>query len=206
VFLCRACKVTGDLIALVQLVDGCTFREAVEALTGEQAARRRIAAPAPAIDQAEYERAQACKAALMWQRRRPIAGTPADRWHAGRATSARPRLSRHTAGDARLPAGNPARSASGNDRGLRRAGRTGARRARRARERRRGTSHAFATGRARQGRRREGKADDRAPARASDRARAAQRFVGAGDRRGTYCAAFDCVSGRPLCDYGVCRK
>jgi hypothetical protein len=35
VFLCRGCDAKGDVIALVQFLDGCAFREAIERLTGE---------------------------------------------------------------------------------------------------------------------------------------------------------------------------
>jgi Toprim domain-containing protein/CHC2-type zinc finger protein len=35
VFLCRRCDAGGDVIDLVQLLDGCDFRKAVERLTGE---------------------------------------------------------------------------------------------------------------------------------------------------------------------------
>jgi CHC2 zinc finger len=34
---CRGCDKGGDVIALIQLIDGCDFREAVEYLTGERA-------------------------------------------------------------------------------------------------------------------------------------------------------------------------
>jgi len=37
VFLCRQCGSKGDVIALVRFLDGCTFLEALESLTGERA-------------------------------------------------------------------------------------------------------------------------------------------------------------------------
>jgi Toprim domain-containing protein/CHC2-type zinc finger protein len=37
VFLCRQCGSKGDVLALVRFLDGCTFLEALESLTGERA-------------------------------------------------------------------------------------------------------------------------------------------------------------------------
>jgi hypothetical protein len=47
VFLCRGCDAKGDVIALVQLIDGYDFREAVECLTGERASSPHTGQPVP---------------------------------------------------------------------------------------------------------------------------------------------------------------
>ena len=81
VFLCRGCDVAGDVIKLVQHLDRCTFAEAVELLTGEQArtpARRPPAAKKTKQSGADYEREQHRKAAWLWSQRRPISGTIAE--------------------------------------------------------------------------------------------------------------------------------
>src|SRR6516225_8017145 len=76
VFYCRHCDVGGDVIQLVQHIDGGSFAEAVELLTGEQA-RPLACAPVTAKKQsvADYEREQHDKAAWLWSQRKPITGT-----------------------------------------------------------------------------------------------------------------------------------
>src|SRR5262249_10103338 len=79
IFNCRGCQRGGDIIALVRLLDDCTFAAAVEALTGEPP--RKAAASRPRHTNADdYETRQAAKAAWLWSQRRPIAGTPAERY------------------------------------------------------------------------------------------------------------------------------
>jgi hypothetical protein len=45
-FLCRGCHAKGDVIDLVQLLDGCDFRKAVEILSGERPSENKRPAPA----------------------------------------------------------------------------------------------------------------------------------------------------------------
>jgi hypothetical protein len=81
-WLCRQCGVGGgDVISLVQFIDGIGFVEAVELLTGEEA-RPQARPPAPGKNQsaAEYEREQHRKAAWLWSRRLPIIGSIAERY------------------------------------------------------------------------------------------------------------------------------
>lgn len=83
-FLCRGCRVGGDVITMVQHLDHCSFAEAVETLTGAEL--RRTVVPSLAVAAAkkksveEYEREQHRKAAWLWSSRQPIAGTPAERY------------------------------------------------------------------------------------------------------------------------------
>jgi phage/plasmid primase-like uncharacterized protein len=74
VFYCRNCNVGGDVIALVRHLNDCTFAEAVELLTGEQA---RTPAQPPANKQPSdnYEQEQHRKAAWLWSQRKPIIGS-----------------------------------------------------------------------------------------------------------------------------------
>jgi hypothetical protein len=76
VFLCRGCGARGDVIALVQFLDICDFREAVEQLTGERASENRDPAPAKII--ATDDAKPRDKARWFWRRRQPIADTIAE--------------------------------------------------------------------------------------------------------------------------------
>src|SRR5262245_18979651 len=78
VFLCSGCSKAGDVIAMVQHLDGCTFKQAVETLSGD--APRPMAPPPLKRDltTAEYERHQHHKAAWLWSQRCPLAGTIAE--------------------------------------------------------------------------------------------------------------------------------
>jgi phage/plasmid primase-like uncharacterized protein len=75
---CRGCKsvdITGDVIGLTQWLDGCTFEQAVETLTGEGRP------PLRPVDQAKRradDKRQHDKAAWLWRQRKPIAGTVAE--------------------------------------------------------------------------------------------------------------------------------
>lgn len=84
IFNCRGCATGGDVIALVQHLDGCGFRAAVATLTGEPAPERRQpvreATPPQREDSADYERRQAAKAAWLWSQHCPIVGSPAERY------------------------------------------------------------------------------------------------------------------------------
>jgi hypothetical protein len=78
---CRGCGVGGDVIAMVQHLDGCTFAAAVATLTGSSA-RPQAAAPAPAKSETadDYERCQRRKAAWLWSQRQSPIGTMAERY------------------------------------------------------------------------------------------------------------------------------
>jgi hypothetical protein len=84
-FLCRGCSAAGDGIALAMHLHGIDFRAAVEMLTG---AEHSTSARRPAQDRRttgrdagdEYARDQARKAAWLWDRRQPLAGSIAERY------------------------------------------------------------------------------------------------------------------------------
>jgi hypothetical protein len=79
---CRGCGTGGDVLALVQHVDGVGFVEAVHALASDASPNlsRQIPVPPhkPADD--DYEREQHAKAAWLWSQRRSIAGSIAERY------------------------------------------------------------------------------------------------------------------------------
>jgi putative DNA primase/helicase len=80
---CRLCKKGGDVIALVQFLDGCEFRAACDILTAETPSagveRPRVAEHGPVDAGADdYERRQHEKATWLWRCRRSIAGTVAE--------------------------------------------------------------------------------------------------------------------------------
>jgi hypothetical protein len=82
VFNCRGCGARGDVIALVQFLDGCDFREAVECLTGERACAPSSPAPV-ATDTPRHDDRDA--RVLMFARQialemRPVLGTPGERY------------------------------------------------------------------------------------------------------------------------------
>ena len=88
---CRSCRVGGDIIALVQHLDRCDFQSAVRNLAGEQPSTTTsepMSQTASAVSRKagddHYQREQHRKAAWMWARRRPIGGTPAERYLRGR--------------------------------------------------------------------------------------------------------------------------
>ena len=79
---CRGCQTGGDVIALVQHLDGVDFRTAVQTILG-QAPTTACLRPSPVSDvrkleTEKYERKQHRKAALLWEHRKPISGTPAE--------------------------------------------------------------------------------------------------------------------------------
>src|SRR5580693_168847 len=82
VFNCRGCGGRGDVIALVQFLDGCDFREAVECLTGERACAPSSPAPV-ATDTPRHDDRDA--RVLMFARQialemRPVLGTLGERY------------------------------------------------------------------------------------------------------------------------------
>jgi hypothetical protein len=81
VFRCRQCDVGGDVITMVRHLDGRSFHEAVETLTGGELRRTAVQAPvAKKQTDEEYEREQHRKAQWLWSLREPIEGTPAERY------------------------------------------------------------------------------------------------------------------------------
>lgn len=84
VFHCRRCQRGGDVITLVQHIDGVDFPKAVETLLGSpvRLADTPHRADGPkgsgSSEADEYERQQHRKAAWFWQNRKPITGTPAE--------------------------------------------------------------------------------------------------------------------------------
>jgi phage/plasmid primase-like uncharacterized protein len=79
---CRVCNAGGDIVDLVQHLDGVTFVEAVKTLTGEQL-RPTATPPAPKgnSDGDKYEKGRRAYARYLWSSlRQPIAGTIAERY------------------------------------------------------------------------------------------------------------------------------
>jgi len=82
VFNCRGCQQCGDVISLVQFLDGCNFRQAIEILTGQQTdspnhrPQQREAGQRSVTD--DYECKQHYKAIHLWRASQVAAGTPAE--------------------------------------------------------------------------------------------------------------------------------
>jgi putative DNA primase/helicase len=76
---CRVCNAGGDIVDLVQHLDGVTFVEAVKTLTGEQM-RPTATPPAPKgnSDGDKYEKGRRAYARHLWSQRQPIAGSIAE--------------------------------------------------------------------------------------------------------------------------------
>jgi phage/plasmid primase-like uncharacterized protein len=80
-WICRGCRAGGDVIAMVQHLDGISFAAAIELLDGEE--RKKLASGSPAAADraaAAEERRQMKVAAALWARRAPIIGTLAERY------------------------------------------------------------------------------------------------------------------------------
>ena len=76
-------EIKGIVIGLVQWLDRSDFAAAVRTLAGDPISHSSSTAPAIASRSAEaddYEREQHRKAAWLWQQRRPLAGSPAERY------------------------------------------------------------------------------------------------------------------------------
>jgi hypothetical protein len=90
VFRCNQCGAKGDVITLVRFLDGVGFLDAIKTLAGETTQRidssiRKQPEPATKQLNDDAERKRNIDAArAVWQRRRPIAGTVAERYLAGR--------------------------------------------------------------------------------------------------------------------------
>jgi CHC2 zinc finger/Toprim domain len=77
---CRGCRDGGDVIALVQKLDNCDFREAVATLTGERLSgdtERPKYQPEqePQLGANDYERQQRDTARWLWRASKPTTGT-----------------------------------------------------------------------------------------------------------------------------------
>jgi hypothetical protein len=77
-FNCRHCG-GGDVIKLVRFLDRVDFGGAIETLIGSAARNQAPRAPQQ-DDPDQYKLEQHRKARWLWSQRRPIAGTPADRY------------------------------------------------------------------------------------------------------------------------------
>jgi putative DNA primase/helicase len=76
VFNCRGCGGRGDVIALVQHLDGVSFKDAIATLTGD-GVRIRTAPPPKPAKRYHDEDDRASLAAWLWSQRKPITeGTP----------------------------------------------------------------------------------------------------------------------------------
>jgi putative DNA primase/helicase len=79
---CRQCKpanISGDVIGLVQWLDGCDFGKAIETLTGNRPSPTQTPARSAQTPDA-YEQEQHRKAAWLWSQRRPVTGTIAEKY------------------------------------------------------------------------------------------------------------------------------
>jgi hypothetical protein len=82
-WICRGCRVGGDVIKLVQHLDGCSFASAVEMLVSEE--RQKLASSTSVLANlqrtaAAEERRQRLLAASLWAKRQPISETLAERY------------------------------------------------------------------------------------------------------------------------------
>jgi putative DNA primase/helicase len=78
---CRGCRDGGDVIALVQKLDNCDFREAVATLTGERLSgdierpKYQPEKDDPQLGANDYERQQRDAARWLWRASKPTTGT-----------------------------------------------------------------------------------------------------------------------------------
>jgi hypothetical protein len=79
---CRGCDIGGGVISLVQHIDQTDFTTAVLSLTGGPAPPLSPLAASPARNSAgkDYEAEQHRKATWLWQQRKPLALSPAERY------------------------------------------------------------------------------------------------------------------------------
>jgi len=75
-FLCRGCGRSGDVIALVQHLDGANFKDAVKTLAGDEP--RPIIRPAPKAVAPQDDAANTVRALALWEKGSPIEGTLAE--------------------------------------------------------------------------------------------------------------------------------
>lgn len=84
VFHCRHCGVGGDVIRLVEHVEGCTFPTAIERLTGERPRLSPIIMRAPAPKAFNDAKLNLARADRIWKETLPIAGTDGESYLARR--------------------------------------------------------------------------------------------------------------------------
>jgi hypothetical protein len=72
---CRVCQAGGDVIALVQHLDGCDFKSAVRTLGIEERAAPAVRPAPPPPDPVSREDGNGKRALALWWSARPIAGT-----------------------------------------------------------------------------------------------------------------------------------
>jgi putative DNA primase/helicase len=80
---CRGCAVGGDVITLVQHLDCADFTTAVQILAGGRPAPMSAPSSVAAYrteEEEDYEDEQHRKAAWLWQQRRPLTGSSAERY------------------------------------------------------------------------------------------------------------------------------
>ena len=82
---CRGCQKGGDVIAFVQFLDGCDFKQAIASLTGDPIGdgnHRPSPQHEPKAEQApnakDYEDRQRDKARYLWRKSQPPIGTPVE--------------------------------------------------------------------------------------------------------------------------------
>jgi CHC2 zinc finger len=86
VFNCRGCGQSGDVIDLVQTLDGCGYLDAIAHLAGDAPERiahsipKQTCAPAKQRDEKAERQRKIDVARAIWQRRQPIVGTLAERY------------------------------------------------------------------------------------------------------------------------------
>jgi hypothetical protein len=76
IFLCRGCCVRGDIIALVQHLDGCFFKEAVQTLVGATDRKPVATMVQPPVSVNDTE--NTARALRLWRDAAPITGTLAE--------------------------------------------------------------------------------------------------------------------------------
>jgi len=82
IFNCRGCGVKGNVIALVMHADGCSFKQAVERLSGEPVTEARPRPPA--VAEMHSDPGAIKRAAAVWDEALPIAGTDGEAYLARR--------------------------------------------------------------------------------------------------------------------------
>jgi hypothetical protein len=72
IFNCRGCGAKGDVIALVQHLDGCDFATAIETLVGNTVRPAPRPAPTTRRDDGSEDKQRESKASWIWSQRKPI--------------------------------------------------------------------------------------------------------------------------------------
>jgi hypothetical protein len=77
-FLCRGCGRSGDVIAMVQHIDQCDFKTAVQTLAGDE--RKPIAPVVKSTAEKESDQQKTDRALKIWDDASEINGTPAEQY------------------------------------------------------------------------------------------------------------------------------